>query len=34
MATYKVRSKDKEHTVTVVDNASGGATVTVEGRTF
>jgi biotin carboxyl carrier protein len=34
MATYKVRSKDRELTVTVVDNATGGATVTVEGQTF
>ena len=31
MATYKVRSNDSEHTVNVVDNATGGATVTIEG---
>jgi len=31
MATYKVRSNDSEHTVNVVDHATGGATVTIEG---
>jgi biotin carboxyl carrier protein len=34
MATYRVRSNDREHTVTVVENPTGGATVTVEGQTF
>jgi biotin carboxyl carrier protein len=34
MATYKVRSGDREHTVTVVDHPGGGATVTVEGQSF
>ena len=34
MATYKVRSNQREHTVSVVDHAGGGATVTVEGQTF
>ena len=31
MATYKVRSKGTQHTVEVVDNATGGATVKIEG---
>jgi biotin carboxyl carrier protein len=31
MATYKVKSQGSEHVVTVVDNATGGATVTIEG---
>ena len=30
MATYKVRSNGIEHTVNVVDNPGGGATVTVD----
>ena len=30
MATYKVKSNGKEHTVHVVDNPGGGATVTVD----
>ncbi len=33
MATYKVKSKEREFTVTVVDTA-GGATVTVDGQAF
>lgn len=31
MATYRVRSKGTQHTVEVVDNATGGATVKIEG---
>ncbi len=34
MATYKVKTDDKEYSVKVVDAAGGGATVTVEGWTF
>ena len=34
MATYKVRVGGKEHDVTVVENATGGATVTVGDREF
>jgi len=32
--TYKVRSGDGEYTVTVVDKATGGGTVTIDGREF
>ena len=31
MATYKVKSKGTEHTVNVIDKATGGATITIEG---
>jgi len=34
METYKVTSRDGEYTVTVVDKATGGGTVTVAGREF
>ena len=34
MATYKVRVDGKEHDVTVVENVTGGATVTVGDREF
>ena len=34
MATYKVKSRGVEHTVTVVDKATGGSLVTVDGREF
>ena len=34
MATYKVRTGDREYTATVVDKAGGGASVTIEGQTF
>jgi biotin carboxyl carrier protein len=34
MATYKVRHEGKEYSVEVKDRAGGGATVTVEGRSF
>ncbi|HEX9815115.1 MAG TPA: biotin/lipoyl-containing protein [Myxococcota bacterium] len=34
MATYKVRSQGVEHTVSVVDKATGGSTVTIDGRSF
>ena len=34
MATYVVRSKGKSYTVDVVDQAGGGATVTVEDESF
>jgi len=30
MATYKVRSNETEHTVHIIDNPGGGATVTVD----
>ncbi len=34
METYKVKSRDVEYTVTVVDEATGGGTVRIEGREF
>jgi len=34
METYKVKGGDGEYTVTVVDKATGGGTVTIEGRAF
>ena len=34
MATYRVKHAGNEYEVIVVDTASGGAKVTVEGRTF
>ncbi len=34
METYKVKSRDVEYAVTVVDKATGGGTVTIEGREF
>ena len=34
MATYRVKSGGSEHTVTVVDEATGGARVAVDGREF
>ena len=34
METYKVKSQDVEYTVTVVDKATGGGTVTIEDREF
>lgn len=34
MARYKVRSAGKQYTVTVVDKATGGGTVTIDGREF
>ena len=34
MPTYRVKTNDKEFTVTVTDEPSGGASVTVEGQTF
>jgi biotin carboxyl carrier protein len=34
MATYKVKSQGVEHTVTVVDKATGGSLVTIDGREF
>ncbi len=34
MATYKVKSQGVEYTVTVVDKATGGGTVTIDGREF
>ncbi|MBW2494654.1 MAG: acetyl-CoA carboxylase biotin carboxyl carrier protein subunit [Deltaproteobacteria bacterium] len=34
MATYKVKSRGVEYTVTVVDKATGGSLVTVDGREF
>ncbi len=34
MPTYKVKTNDKEYTVTVTDTVGGSATVTVEGRSF
>ena len=34
MATYKVKTDGNEYQVTVVDNATGGATVTVDGQRF
>ena len=34
MATYKVKGRDVEYTVTVVDKATGGGTVTIEDREF
>ena len=34
MATYKVKSQGKEFTVTVVDKATGGGTVTIDDREF
>ena len=34
MATYKVKSQGVEHTVTVVDKATGGGTVTVDDQEF
>ena len=34
MATYKVKSAGKQYTVTVVDKATGGGTVTIDDREF
>jgi biotin carboxyl carrier protein len=34
VTTYKVKSQGVEHTVTVVDKATGGSLVTVDGREF
>lgn len=34
MATYKVKAEGKEYSVDVVDKATGGASVTVDGKTF
>ncbi len=34
METYKVKSRAAEYTVTVVDKATGGGTVTIEDREF
>ena len=34
MATYKVKSQGKQYTVTVVDKAIGGGTVTIDDREF
>lgn len=34
MATYQVKSQGKQYTVTVVDRATGGGTVTVEDHEF
>jgi len=34
MATYEVKSQGKQYTVTVVDKANGGSTVTIDGRDF
>jgi len=34
MATYKVKSQGVEYTVSVVDKATGGSLVTVDGREF
>jgi len=34
VATYKVKSRGVEYTVTVVDKATGGSLVTVDGREF
>jgi biotin carboxyl carrier protein len=34
METYRVKSRDVEYTVTVVDKATGGGTVTIEDREF
>ncbi len=34
METYKVKGRDVEYAVTVVDKATGGGTVTIEGREF
>jgi biotin carboxyl carrier protein len=34
MATYRVKSGGSEHVVTVVDEATGGASVAVDGREF
>ena len=34
MPTYRVKANDREYTVTVTDEPSGGASVTVEGQTF
>ena len=34
MATYQIKSADREYTVTVADRPGGGATVTVEDQSF
>jgi biotin carboxyl carrier protein len=34
METYRVKSRDVEYTVTVVDKATGGGTVTIEDHEF
>ena len=34
MATYRVKSQGKQYTVTVVDKAIGGGTVTIDDREF
>ena len=34
MATYKVKSEGKQYTVTVIDKAIGGGTVTIDDREF
>ena len=34
MATYKVKNQGKQYTVTVVDKAIGGGTVTIDDREF
>jgi biotin carboxyl carrier protein len=34
MATYKVKSQGVEYTVNVVDKATGGSLVTIDGREF
>ncbi|MBW2714649.1 MAG: biotin/lipoyl-binding protein [Deltaproteobacteria bacterium] len=34
MERYRVKSRDVEYTVTVVDKATGGGTVTIEDREF
>jgi glutaconyl-CoA decarboxylase len=34
MATYRVKSQGQEYSVTVIDSATGGATVTVEDQDF
>ena len=34
MATYKVKSQGIEYTAVVVDKATGGSTVTIEGHKF
>jgi biotin carboxyl carrier protein len=34
MATYKIKSHGVEYTAVVVDKATGGSTVTIDGREF
>ena len=34
MATYRIKSNEREYTASVVDRPGGGATVTIDGQSF